>query len=554
MIFVLSEYIQIGMSARLNMNPIKPVLWKGRTFNQIVSGLKMNGSTESTGIFSALPMKHYRREVASVALSDRSSRPSMSVDESLRPGGAITTNVGSETGFCQTLDFSVVLPNDQTEQPVTPACSIRADDARRRVRSAGNARRPGSKYNADFNQYLVNRQRTFDQSQSHHFKTGDASVISAQNVYTPNGISACSGAGADNYVKAYYKPSNAKFATQGGVSSGARLDRLKYDAIKQAQNSYKVSIAQPVGLSLKDKTGYPNGRCNLKGCVPAYDCSVTSITGVIVDDSFTPDGIYSQYNNGFPITWDPISNGTVYSITQENINLQTFVILTPTSGILYAFNEYDPNIPIDNYYNTITVHAYVTGCPDATGSGVAPCFFHDAVVTMADGTTKTIEDVRVGDMILGAFGEHNPVLALHRPLLGNNTMTNINNDHHTSSHHPHISVDKKFYAVKPATVMANTYGKSHEVLDENGIPYHRFLAGLNAGRVEQMELGVTLKTVEGPKEITFLDTYEMAPETQLYNLVVGGSHTYCVDGYAVTGWPNEEDFDYDTWTAKTPQA
>ena len=538
MIFVLSEYIQIGMSARLNMNPIKPVLWKGRTFNQIVSGLKMNGSTDSTGIFSALPMKHYRREVASVALSDRSSRPSMSVDESLRPGGAITTEVGSETGFCQTLDFSVVLPNDLTEQPVTPACSIRADDARRRVRSAGNARRPGSKYNADFNQYLVNRQRTFDQSQSHHFKTGDSSVTSAQNVYTPNGISACSGGGADNYVKAYYKPSNAKFATQGGVSSGARLDRLKYDAIKQAQNSYKVSIAQPVGLSLKDKTGYPNGRCNLKGC-----CGVTSITGINWS-TFIPSGDYSGYNDGWAFSWDPIPNGTVYLIEQDGTAVQTFEILTSTTGNLYT---------TDATGNDFIIRAHVTGCPDVTGS-VAPCFFHDAIVTMADGTTKAIEDVRVGDMILGAFGEHNPVLALHRPLLGNNTMTNINNNHHTSSHHPHISVDKKFYAVKPATVMANTYGKSHEVLDENGIPYQRFLAGLNAGRVEQMELGVTLKTVEGPKEITFLDTYEMAPETQLYNLVVGGSHTYCVDGYAVTGWPNEEDFDYDAWTAKTPQA
>lgn len=530
------------MSARLNMNPIKPVLWKGRTFNQIVSGLKMNGSTESTGIFSALPMKHYRREVASVALSDRSSRPSMSVDESLRPGGAITTNVGSETGFCQTLDFSVVLPNDQTEQPVTPACSIRADDARRRVRSAGNARRPGSKYNADFNQYLVNRQRTFDQSQSHHFKIGDTSVTSAQNVYTPNGINACTNPDdPSNFVKAYYKPSNAKFATQGGVSSGARLDRLKYDAIKQARNSYKVSIAQPVGLSLKDKTGYPNPRCNLKGCARAYDCNVTSITGLIPISSFTPSGDYSAYVEGWTLQWDLIPGGTVYNITQEGTTEYAFELVTPTTANFYKNNN--------SIYTDFIVYAHVTGCPDITSS-VAPCFFHDAIVTMADGTTKAIEDVRVGDMILGAFGEHNPVLALHRPLLGNNTMTNINNDHHTSSHHPHISVDKKFYAVKPATVMANTYGKSHEVLDENGIPYQRFLAGLNAGRVQQMELGVTLKTVEGPKEITFLDTYEMAPETQLYNLVVGGSHTYCVDGYAVTGWPNEEDFDYDAWTAK----
>jgi hypothetical protein len=166
---------------------------------------------------------------------------------------------------------------------------------------------------------------------------------------------------------------------------------------------------------------------------------------------------------------------------------------------------------------------------------------------MADGSTKVIEDVRVGDMVLGAFGEHNQVLALHRPLLGNNTMTNINNEHHTSSHHPHISPDKKFYAIKPAVVMSDTYGKSHEVLDENMVPYQRFLAGLKPGRVEQMELGVQLKTVDGSREVTFLDTYEMAPKTQLYNLVISGSHTYHVDGYAVTGWPNEEDFDYDAW-------
>jgi hypothetical protein len=126
-------------------------------------------------------------------------------------------------------------------------------------------------------------------------------------------------------------------------------------------------------------------------------------------------------------------------------------------------------------------------------------------------------------------------------------MTNINNEHHTSSHHPHISSDKKFYAFKPSVVMSDTYGKSHEVLDENMVPYQRFLAGLMPGRVEQMEIGLQLKTVEGSRIITFLDTYEMAPETQLYNLVISGSHTYYVDGYAVTGWPDEEDFDYDAW-------
>jgi hypothetical protein len=263
-------------------------------------------------------------------------------------------------------------------------------------------------------------------------------------------------------------------------------------------------------------------------------CNITSITNVNLTGDDTPIGGYSSYSHRYTLTWDP--NGTVYRISQPGISPQTFELLTPTSGYYYS----------NDTMSDIVVYAHVSGCPNISGS-VAPCFFHDALVTMADGSIKAIEDVRVGDMVLGAFGEYNQVIALHRPLLGNNTMTNINNDHHTSSHHPHISPDKKFYAVKPAIVMSDTYGKSHEVLDENMVPYQRFLSGLNSGRVQQMELGIKLKTIDGAREVTFLDTYEMAPETQLYNLVLSGSHTYYVDGYAVTGWPNEDDFDYDLW-------
>ena len=265
-------------------------------------------------------------------------------------------------------------------------------------------------------------------------------------------------------------------------------------------------------------------------------CDATTIEGLRWD-YFTPTGDYSQYTQGWSFTWDPIPNGTVYLITQPDNDDQTFEILTSTTGNLYTNST---------NFNDFIVYAHVNECPDISGS-IAPCFFKGALVSLADGSTKAIEDIRVGDIVMGAFGEYNRVLALHRPLLGNNTMTNINNEHHTSSHHPHISYDKKFYAIKPSVVMSDTYGKSHEVLDEDMVPYQRFLEGLKPGRVEQMGLGVLLKTVDGSREVTFLDTYEMAPETQLYNLVISGSHTYYVDGYAVTGWPNEDDFDYDSW-------
>jgi hypothetical protein len=169
---------------------------------------------------------------------------------------------------------------------------------------------------------------------------------------------------------------------------------------------------------------------------------------------------------------------------------------------------------------------------------------------MADGTTKVIEDVQVGDSVLGAFGEINTVLALHRPLVGTATMCKINNTHSTTNHHPHISVDKKFYCGNPDLVRNATYGRTHKVIVASGETVDMMLHGLQKTPIEKLELGVNLKTVDGQKRVEMLELYNLPPETQLYNLVVGGSHTYHVDSYAVTGWPREDDFDYVSWLTK----
>jgi hypothetical protein len=196
---------------------------------------------------------------------------------------------------------------------------------------------------------------------------------------------------------------------------------------------------------------------------------------------------------------------------------------------------------------SVTVVA-TTSCGSATTTNsTAPCFLAGSLVTMADGSEKAIENVQIGDMVLGAFGEHNNVLALHRPLLGSAAMCKINGEHSTTNHHPHISIDKKFYSNDPLAVDEKTYGREHEVVGIDGVKEMRMLHGLKKGRVQQLELGVVLKVVSGGRTVESVETYTMPPETQLYNLVVGGSHTYHVDGYAVTGWPREDDFDYDLW-------
>ena len=181
------------------------------------------------------------------------------------------------------------------------------------------------------------------------------------------------------------------------------------------------------------------------------------------------------------------------------------------------------------------------------GPIVLPCFLAGSLVHMADGTTKCIEDVQVNDLVIGAFGEINTVLALHRPILGTAKMCKINNEHNTTNHHPHVSIDKKFYCGDPGLVSSSTYGHKHKVIDANGNIVERMLDGLKKERIQKLELGVELKTIEGSRLINSLEVYSMPQDTQLYNLVISGSHTYHVDGYAVTGWPSEKDFDYDNW-------
>ena len=273
------------------------------------------------------------------------------------------------------------------------------------------------------------------------------------------------------------------------------------------------------------------------------------VPGTINDIEFTNlttgpfDPPYDSYGDFFDITWSPVSGISSYTVTASGSSVSTYLSVSTglTSARVY-FNWVDP---FENI--TFTVRGTLNGCPYTGSANAAPCFLEGALVTMADGSTKPIELVEVEDWVLGAFGEINQVLALHRPLLGSNRMCRINDEHSTTHHHPHISLDKKFYCGDPSLVKTATYGRSHPVIQKDGSIVQRFLEGLRPDRILPMELGIHLKTVEGSREIRSFEPYSLPPETQLYNLVVGGSHTYHVEGYAVTGWPREDDFDYDAW-------
>jgi len=252
---------------------------------------------------------------------------------------------------------------------------------------------------------------------------------------------------------------------------------------------------------------------------------------------------YSEYGLLLNLSWDPLP-GASYVLTS---NFTTDLILINSASSASVYVKSDSN----NGYERVFTLTATTTCGKATAVTTgAPCFLAGSLVQMASGKEIPIEDVVVGDQVLGAFGEINTVLALHRPLLGNNLMCRINDEHSTTNHHPHVSVDRKFYCGNPYLVSSSTYGRLTKVINASGAQEMLMLHGLKKERIKKIGLGIDLKTVEGSRKIRTLATFSMPEDTQLYNLVISGSHTYHVEGYAVTGWPREDDFNYDNWAPK----
>ena len=260
-------------------------------------------------------------------------------------------------------------------------------------------------------------------------------------------------------------------------------------------------------------------------------------------------------------------------IVPQVINATSVAItsITDTSGtvdgLLYDLGYLYTTDPEPAFYNPIGVFVFwpsrtwdlsslvvnvvaSNACSSSSDEAEFGCFLAGSPVCMADGSFKPIEDVAVGDNVRGAFGEINTVMALHRPLLGAGSMVVINGEHSATAHHPHISVDRKFYLAEPDILSGFTYGKKHTVILADGTKEKRVMTGVNKERLLKLTTGVELQTNTGGRVVNTIDYKPMSPLTQVYHVVVSGSHTYIVEGYAVAGWCDERDFNYDTWSAR----
>ena len=288
--------------------------WKGKTFSQITATLRRNGMTTNNITprlaLKAGPIKLYRKEIASVSLNTCNPRTSVQVFDFETPGNNIVNskipNIRAD-GISNIVDPN--LPNILGEYPGSACDSCLEDrclsvenNALRRVRSSGIIKRSFNtnrninnlKYYTNTNQYLNSRNKKYEQNDFHFLRLGDTTSIPGSsaanaNVYASNTVANCVSADGDPlisaYVPVYYKPSNSKFANQGGVSASSQIQRLKYDTItdagsklqttfgKETANALAYSTTDSSIYSLKNKVGYPNKKTPIFSKVTGELCN-----------------------------------------------------------------------------------------------------------------------------------------------------------------------------------------------------------------------------------------------------------------------------------------
>jgi len=196
------------MSALLSLNPIPLISWKGRTFNQVHSSIQKNGqyiensSNSVQNLFSANPLKIYRREVANITSEPCNSRASLRLDNFNRPNGTINnSSATNNNGLVNT----IIDPTPNNTCDNYENCSVvlsPAENARNRVRSSGmikrkfNENKNNDTYYTSTSQYLNSRNRTFIQNQYNYIRIGDSTAtpgsnLASGNIYSPSGTNHC---------------------------------------------------------------------------------------------------------------------------------------------------------------------------------------------------------------------------------------------------------------------------------------------------------------------------------------------------------------------------
>ncbi|MCC6791137.1 MAG: hypothetical protein IT336_05605 [Thermomicrobiales bacterium] len=151
------------------------------------------------------------------------------------------------------------------------------------------------------------------------------------------------------------------------------------------------------------------------------------------------------------------------------------------------------------------------------------CFVAGTRVAMADGTSRPIELVGFGDLVLGANGAVSRVIGVETPLLGSRKLYSLNgSEPFVTAEHPFMTADG-WKSIDPAATFD----------EQPDLPVERLRVGDSLIELTELLVPAVVGVMLEPAGIqtrrvalSSIDPTTAAPSTQLYNLLLDGDHTY----------------------------
>jgi hypothetical protein len=160
------------------------------------------------------------------------------------------------------------------------------------------------------------------------------------------------------------------------------------------------------------------------------------------------------------------------------------------------------------------------------------CFIAGTRIAMADGTSRNIEDVLVGDFVLGSKGQANWVAGVERPLLGARSLHSLNGSRmFVTAEHPFAtesgwkSIDPAATAIENASLPVGRLAVGDRLLTLASVRVPVMAGGFVGDEPAEIRLE--------PVALSRLEWSAGAPGTQLYNLLLDGDHAYFADDFLV---------------------
>lgn len=196
------------------------------------------------------------------------------------------------------------------------------------------------------------------------------------------------------------------------------------------------------------------------------------------------------------------------------------------------------NTPINGTNGTYGVYGW-TRYAQACSGGC--CFLGNAKVTLVDGTVKPISEIKIGDCVLGAFGESNTVTHIQIPDGTGLELYDVNGVI-TTSEHGIVNGKRDGFVYVNINDAQNNVGQWHESFNGETLEFLQVPTLAKEVKTSQInERDTTIYTMNGEQNarVTRLNRHTGS----LYHLVTdGGSKTFCVDGVFVSGWCDGVEF------------